>query len=81
MIPSILVDPPIPPVWERRESQQEQVDGIDASRYGPKAAAEIRLARKAWWCEGMIGTGVLMVFACSLFGWLYIQLYRYGIYI
>ena len=25
---------------------EEQVDGIDASRYGPKAAAEIRLARK-----------------------------------
>lgn len=25
---------------------EEQVDSIDASRYGPKAAAEIRLARK-----------------------------------
>eukprot|EP00435_Cladocopium_sp_Y103_P028425 s2491_g7.t1 len=31
---------------EDLQKNMEQVDGIDASRYGPKAAAEIRLARK-----------------------------------
>ncbi|CAJ1437818.1 unnamed protein product [Effrenium voratum] len=31
---------------EELQKNVEQVDGIDASRYGPKAAAEIRLARK-----------------------------------
>ena len=37
---------PLFPPFGNAVSQQEQVDGIDASRYGPKAAAEIRLARK-----------------------------------
>lgn len=31
---------------EELQKNMEQVDSIDASRYGPKAAAEIRLARK-----------------------------------